>query len=82
MLISAELFFCGIVTLLRSLGATQWFGIRMPVLMLTMTLVMIVVTIESTGMFLAIGDMTSKKSTEKCWQLACAPTACADCAKL
>jgi uracil-xanthine permease len=32
-----------------------------PILILTMTLVMIVVMIESTGMFLAIGDMTGKK---------------------
>jgi uric acid transporter len=33
MLISADLFCCGIVTLLQSLGATQWFGIRLPVMM-------------------------------------------------
>jgi uric acid transporter len=32
-----------------------------PILILTMTLVMIVVMIESTGMFLALGDMTGKK---------------------
>ncbi len=32
-LISANLFCCGIVTLIQSLGATQWFGIRMPVMM-------------------------------------------------
>ncbi len=32
-----------------------------PVLILTMTLVMIVVMIESTGMFLALGDITGKK---------------------
>ena len=32
-----------------------------PVLILTMTLVMIVVMIESTGMFLALGEMTDKK---------------------
>jgi len=32
-LISADLFCCGIVTLIQSLGATQWFGIRMPVMM-------------------------------------------------
>lgn len=32
-LISADLFVCGIVTLIQSLGATQWFGIRMPVMM-------------------------------------------------
>lgn len=33
MLISADLFVCGIVTLIQSLGATQWFGIRLPVMM-------------------------------------------------
>ena len=32
-----------------------------PVLILTMTLVMIVVMIESTGMFLALGEMTGKQ---------------------
>ena len=32
-LISADLFVCGIVTIIQSLGATQWFGIRMPVMM-------------------------------------------------
>ncbi len=33
MLISADLFCCGLVTLVQSLGATQWFGIRLPVMM-------------------------------------------------
>lgn len=33
MLISADLFCCGIVTLIQSLGATAWFGIRLPVMM-------------------------------------------------
>ena len=32
-LVSADLFVCGIVTLIQSLGATQWFGIRLPVMM-------------------------------------------------
>lgn len=32
-LISADLFTCGIVTLIQSLGVTQWFGIRLPVMM-------------------------------------------------
>lgn len=32
-LISADLFCCGIVTLIQSFGATQWFGIRLPVMM-------------------------------------------------
>ena len=35
-----------------------------PILIVTMTLVMIVVMIESTGMFLALGDMTGKKITQ------------------
>ncbi len=35
-----------------------------PILILTMTLVMIVVMIESTGMFLALGEMTGKKVTQ------------------
>lgn len=33
LLISADLFCCGIVTLIQSLGVTQWFGIRPPVMM-------------------------------------------------
>jgi len=33
MLISADLFACGIVTLIQSLGVTQWFGIKLPVMM-------------------------------------------------
>jgi NCS2 family nucleobase:cation symporter-2 len=32
-LISADLFCCGLVTLIQSLGATQLFGIRLPVMM-------------------------------------------------
>jgi NCS2 family nucleobase:cation symporter-2 len=36
-----------------------------PILILTMTLVMIVVMIESTGMFLALGEMTGKKVDQK-----------------
>ena len=32
-LISADLCCCGLVTLIQSLGATQWFGIRLPVMM-------------------------------------------------
>ena len=52
-------------------GKAAWFDVIMPfhfgmpvfepVLILTMTLVMIVVMIESTGMFLALGEMTDKK---------------------
>lgn len=32
-LISADLFACGIATILQAFGATQWFGIRLPVMM-------------------------------------------------
>ena len=32
-LISADLFVCGVVTLIQSLGVTQWFGIKLPVMM-------------------------------------------------
>ncbi|MFT3720781.1 nucleobase:cation symporter-2 family protein [Pseudorhodoferax sp.] len=33
MLISADLFCCGIVTLIQSFGMTRWFGIKLPVMM-------------------------------------------------
>lgn len=33
MLIAADLFICGIVTLIQSLGVTQYFGIKLPVMM-------------------------------------------------
>ncbi|HEY4068378.1 MAG TPA: nucleobase:cation symporter-2 family protein [Burkholderiaceae bacterium] len=33
LLISADLFCCGLVTLIQSFGLTQWFGIKMPVMM-------------------------------------------------
>lgn len=33
MLIAADLFVCGIVTIIQSWGATQWFGIKLPVMM-------------------------------------------------
>jgi NCS2 family nucleobase:cation symporter-2 len=33
LLISADLFCCGIATLIQSLGVTQWFGVRLPVMM-------------------------------------------------
>lgn len=32
-LISANLFVCGVVTIIQSLGASPWFGIRLPVMM-------------------------------------------------
>jgi len=53
----------------------QWFDLVLPfeiaapvfnpILILTMTLVMIVVMIESTGMFLALGDMTGKPVSQR-----------------
>ncbi|MCK9516868.1 MAG: nucleobase:cation symporter-2 family protein [Ottowia sp.] len=33
MLIAADLFACGIATIIQSFGATQWFGIKLPVMM-------------------------------------------------
>ncbi len=33
LLISADLFACGVVTLIQSLGVTRWFGIKLPVMM-------------------------------------------------
>jgi NCS2 family nucleobase:cation symporter-2 len=52
-------------------GKAAWFDVVLPfhfgmpqfdpILILTMTLVMIVVMIESTGMFLALGEMTDRK---------------------
>ncbi|RMX02636.1 purine permease [Corticibacter populi] len=32
-LISADLFCCGLITVIQALGATRWFGIRLPVMM-------------------------------------------------
>ena len=32
-LISADLFVCGLVSIIQSFGATQWFGIKLPVMM-------------------------------------------------
>ena len=32
-LISADLFCCGLVTLIQSLGVTKWFGVKLPVMM-------------------------------------------------
>ncbi|MGB3146943.1 MAG: nucleobase:cation symporter-2 family protein [Paracoccaceae bacterium] len=49
-LISADLFACGIVSLIQSLGVTQWFGIRLPVMM--------GVTFASVGPMLAIASQT------------------------
>ncbi|MBD3766286.1 MAG: purine permease, partial [Rhodobacterales bacterium] len=47
-LISADLFACGLVTLIQSLGVTQWFGIRLPVMM--------GVTFAAVGPMVAIGS--------------------------
>ncbi len=33
LLISADLFCCGLVTLIQSFGLTQWFGVKLPVMM-------------------------------------------------
>ena len=46
-LISADLFVCGVVTLIQSLGATRWFGIKLPVMM--------GVTLASVGTMISIG---------------------------
>jgi NCS2 family nucleobase:cation symporter-2 len=58
----------------HKVAQAQWFDVVLPfeiaypvfdpILILTMTLVMIVVMIESTGMFLALGEMTGKKITQ------------------
>ena len=32
-LISADLFVCGVVTIIQSLGASRWFGVKLPVMM-------------------------------------------------
>ena len=50
-LISADLFCCGLVTLIQCLGATQWFGIRLPVMM--------GVTFASVGPMVAMADSTT-----------------------
>ena len=58
----------------EKVGKAQWFDLVTPfafglptfdaVMVLTMTLVMVVVMIESTGMFLALGDITGKPVTQ------------------
>ena len=47
-LISADLFTCGIVTIIQSLGATQYFGIKLPVMM--------GVTFAAVGPMIAMGS--------------------------
>ncbi len=69
---------CGLAYALGKMGfakveSAPWFGLIMPfqfgmpkfdfVAIVTMSVVMIVVMIESAGMFLALGDMTGKKIT-------------------
>ena len=49
-LISADLFVCGIVSIIQSLGATQYFGIKLPVMM--------GVTFASVGPMVAIAQTT------------------------
>jgi uric acid transporter len=59
----------------EKVGKAGWFDLVLPfeiaapvfdpILILTMTLVMIVVMIESTGMFLALSDMTGRKIDQK-----------------
>jgi len=59
----------------EKVGAAHWFDVVTPfafgmptfdiVMVLTMALVMIVVMIESTGMFLALSDLTGKRITPK-----------------
>lgn len=51
MLISADLFCCGLVTLIQSFGMTQWFGIRLPVMM--------GVTFASVAPMIAMANTTS-----------------------
>ena len=69
-------------------GKAPWFDVVTPfafgaptfdaVMILTMTLVMIVVMIESTGMFLALSEITGKRITPaRSRRRACAPTASA-----
>ena len=48
LLISADLFCCGIVTLIQSAGATRWFGIKLPVMM--------GVTFAAVGPMVAMGN--------------------------
>lgn len=49
MLISADLFCCGLVTLIQSWGVTRWFGIQLPVMM--------GVTFAAVGPMLAIANV-------------------------
>ena len=50
LLVSADLFCCGLVTLLQSYGLTKWFGIKLPVMM--------GVTFASVGPMIAIASHT------------------------
>lgn len=59
------------------------FHFRMPqfhlIPILTMCIVMLVVMIESLGMFLALGDITGREVNQASLTWACAPTASARC---
>ena len=78
----------GIMTF-EKMDQAAWFDIVLPfhfgmprfdiMMILTMSLIMVVVMIESTGMFLALGSMTSREITQKDLAGACAPTAWARC---
>ena len=46
------------------------------VAVVSMTLVMLVVMVETTGDIIAIGEITEKRSRRATWPRACAPTAC------
>ena len=73
----------------EKMDQAAWFDIVLPfhfgmprfdiMMILTMSLIMVVVMIESTGMFLALGSMTSREITQKDLAGACAPTAWARC---
>ena len=64
----------GIMTF-EKVGKAAWFDLVLPfhfgmpqfdpILILTMTLIMVVVMIESTGMFLALGEMTDRKISQQ-----------------
>ena len=62
-LISADLFVCGLVTLIQALGASQWFGIRLPVMMgVTFASVAPMVSMaQSTGGTAGAGLISSKR---------------------
>ena len=56
LLITADLFICGVTSIIQSLGLTPWFGIRMPVMMgMTFASVTPMIAIATTpGMILGV----------------------------